>query len=136
MTTAKPNMKFWVLGWLGLIWNLIAFTQFLSHVDPRAIAQSPEGLQDFIATRPTWATVIFGIAVTAGVVGCVLMLLRRKVSERVFLLAIALTAVTIAQILSMVGPSWIIFERTGIWLFLLVVLWFTAYQARLSGWLR
>lgn len=80
MQQAKPHFSFWIISAAGLLWNLMGCLNYIAQTDPDAVSRMPEIYQLIIAGRPAWATGAFALAVFGGAVGCILMLLRRRVA--------------------------------------------------------
>ena len=85
-TTIKPTTSFWVISAIGLIWNLMGANQYIQQAYKTEGFKSmytPEQLET-INNMPTWAIAAFAIAVFAGVLGCILLLLRKKQAKLLF----------------------------------------------------
>ena len=79
-TTNKPGPIFWIISAVALVWNLLgvmAFTVQLTMSDETR-AQLPELERTMYANIPSWYMIAFGLAVFAGTLGCVSLLLRKK----------------------------------------------------------
>lgn len=131
MTSVKPHFSFWVVAVLGLVWNLMGCLNYIMQSNPDTVAQMPEVYQLLISERPAWATMAFAIAVFGGAVGCILLLLRRRVAVPVFVLSLVgifATAVFTFMLVGMV-PSMMLSLLVGA-----ALLWYSTI-ARRSGWL-
>jgi len=75
----KPSTNFWIISGAALVWNLIGLVIYVGQVSitPESIATMTEAHQEFLLTTPTWATSAFAIAVNAGVLGSLFLLLRK-----------------------------------------------------------
>ena len=90
MTTTKPPVWFWIISILALILNSIGVNQYLQQ------AYNTEAFKSMVSTEelemigqlPTWYTAVFAIAVFAGALGCILLLLRKKLAYFVLLLSL------------------------------------------------
>ncbi len=81
-------MTHWLVAGAGLIWNLFGFMIYLSQVraTPEQMAQQYTAAQvAFMDAMPMWATSANAIAVTAGVLACVLLLLRKSLALAFFI---------------------------------------------------
>lgn len=78
--TIRPHITYWLAAGLGLLWHLGGCLNYIMQTDPAAVADMPEVYQTIIATRPAWGTAAFAFAVFGGAVGCILLLLRRRVA--------------------------------------------------------
>jgi len=87
----RPATSFWIIGGAALVWNLIGLVFYYSHVtmSPEALAGFSEAQQEFFNTTPTWATSAYAIAVNAGVLGSLFLLLRKAWAVPLFILSLA-----------------------------------------------
>jgi len=105
----KPAVWFWIVSVLALVWNLLGVMAYLGQVtiSPEDLAKMPEAEQAMIAALPAWYIGAFAIAVFAGALGCLLLLLRRRLA--LWTLVLSLVAVVTQQIytflLSDIGGS-------------------------------
>jgi hypothetical protein len=58
-------------------------------MSPEALAKMTEAQQEFFVTTPVWATAAFAIAVNAGVLGSLFLLLRKSWAVPMFALSLA-----------------------------------------------
>ena len=86
----RPNMNFWIVGGAALVWNLIGLIFYIGHVtmSPDALAKMTEAHQNFFASTPVWATGAFAIAVNAGVLGSLFLLLRKSWAVPMFVISL------------------------------------------------
>lgn len=78
--SSKPPMWFRVVSGLALVWNLLGVMAYLAQVTMSAedFAKLPEVDQAMMAASPVWYTAAFAVAVFAGALGCLGLLLRKK----------------------------------------------------------
>lgn len=100
----QPSLAFWFIGGAALIWNLFGLIVYIGQVSatPEGLAAAnytPEQIA-FIESTPAWVTSAFAISVTAGVLGCVFLLLRKAWALPMFV--VSLIAVVIQNIHSFV----------------------------------
>jgi len=81
------HWSFWVVGLLMLIWNIMGILNFFMQMNANTVLSFPESHQAIINGRPLWATGGFAIAVFAGAIGCLLLLLKKSFSLYVFILS-------------------------------------------------
>ncbi|MDH4107396.1 MAG: hypothetical protein OEW35_03705 [Gammaproteobacteria bacterium] len=88
--TALPRY-YWVIAIVALLWNLIGVFAYVSQVTmtAEAIHSLPLEQQSLYTDVPAWATSAYAIAVTAGTIGCILLLLRNAWAVPVFLASLA-----------------------------------------------
>ena len=86
----RPPTSFWVVGGAALVWNLIGLVSYYSHVTmtPEALAEYTEAQQALISSTPTWATAAYAIAVNAGVLASLFLLLRKGWATPMFILSL------------------------------------------------
>lgn len=89
MSIQKVPIWYWIISGLALLWNalgLLVYLQqaFMSAEDFRNLDPVQ---QDLLSNQPEWITAAFAIAVLAGFVGCILLLLRRKLAVRMLILS-------------------------------------------------
>ncbi|WP_281986306.1 hypothetical protein [Aquimarina aggregata] len=86
----KPPIWFWIIAILALLWNIMGVLAYLAqaYITDEAIASLPEAEQSFYNNMPAWATAAFAIAVFAGTLGCILLLLRKKIASILFILSL------------------------------------------------
>jgi hypothetical protein len=96
-THTKPPISFWVIALIALIWNLMGVFQFFSATLflETVVAALPKEQADLYTGMPIWYLVIFGIAVFTGLLGCITMLLKKKITVGLF--GISLLAVLVSQ---------------------------------------
>ena len=89
-STNKPNTGFWVIGIIALLWNAMganAYIQQAYDTEAHRTQYSAEQLE-IINNLPVWYTAVFALAVFAGTLGCVFMLLRKNISNLLFKLSL------------------------------------------------
>ena len=86
----KPNALFWVIGVIALIWNGLGAMAYLGRafMTEEMIAALPKEQQaELLVEHPAWVTAAFAIAVFAGVIASILLLMRKKLSYSLFVLS-------------------------------------------------
>lgn len=89
-TTTKPSTSFWVISILAIIWNLIGVIVYLGQAymtDDMKALMTEEQLT-IIENSPIWATAAFAIAVWFGLLGSILLTLRKKLSKSVLYISL------------------------------------------------
>ncbi|MDJ0700627.1 MAG: hypothetical protein QNJ07_12285 [Woeseiaceae bacterium] len=87
---AGPATAFWVIAGFALVWNLIGLFFYYSQVtmSPDMMASMSQAQRQFFLDMPTWATAAQAVAVTAGVLGSLLLLLRKSIAVPLFVLSL------------------------------------------------
>ena len=89
----KVPVSFWVVGGAALVWNLFGFVAYYLRVSatPEMLAEmyKTEAELAFMTSIPAWASGAQGLAVTAGVLGCVLLLIRKSMAKMFFIASLA-----------------------------------------------
>lgn len=79
---------FWIVAILGLAWNLFGVVQFVQSVVATEESLMAMGMTQVQAqtmkTYPMWMTIAFAVGTFAGLIGCLLLLLKKKLSSAVF----------------------------------------------------
>lgn len=100
MTTNKPSTSFWIIAGIGLLWNLMGVYNFSLTVSNSATFRAQYTLEQLtvLDAEPSWMHVVFGIGVFTGTLGCIFLLLKKK-------LAIATFALSLVAVLLQMGYS-------------------------------
>ena len=88
MSEFKIHWSFWLICVLGLIWNAMSCMNFVMQFDSEMLSNYPDEARKLVETRPAWSTVAFAVAVFGGLVGDVLLILKRKLALYVFSLSV------------------------------------------------
>lgn len=88
-TNSKPSASFWAISIIALLWNLMGVNQYILMAyksESVRTGLSAEKLALIDAT-PVWSTAAFATAVFAGALGCIVLLLRKKLANTLFLVS-------------------------------------------------
>ena len=71
----------------ALVWNLLGVMAFVGHMmmTPEMVAELPQAEQDLYASVPLWATIAFTVAVFAGALGSVALIMRKRICYPLFI---------------------------------------------------
>lgn len=138
----KPNVWFWVIAIISLLWNGMGVNQYLQqayNTDAFKAMYPDEKVMEMIQNTPSWVMGAFAIAVFGGLIGSIFLLLRKKIAKPLFL--ISLVAIVIQMFynvfmsgsLDIYGPGAIIMPIMVIG-FALFILWYTK-KSEAKGWL-
>ena len=140
-TFNKPTAGFWVISIVALIWNAMGVNQYLqqAYQTDTFKAMYTEEQLTMIQNAPTWATAAFAVAVFGGLLGCIMLLLKKKFAKTLFLLSLIgiivqmIHNVFMTNAMEVYGPGAIIMPlmvmTVGIFL-----IWFSK-KAIAKGWL-
>jgi len=86
--TGTPK-HLWIVGVLALLWNgMGAMNYVVTQLKVDAfMSQYTQEQLDYYYGFPAWAIAFWAIAVWFGVAGCVLLLMRKKIAETIFLIS-------------------------------------------------
>lgn len=138
----KPPVWFWIVTVIGLIWNAMGVMQYLgqAYSTDSFKSQYTEEQLNIILNTPAWATAAFAIAVFSGLLGCVFLLLRKRIAYALLLISLIGVIVQMYHNLFVVnsidiyGPAAVV--MTGMILVLgLFLLWFSKHSIK-KGWIK
>ena len=131
------HWSFWAIGAVALVWNVMGSINFFVQMNLDMLSAYRDSEQAIIRDRPLWATGAFGLAVFAGVLGCLLLLLRRPAAFYVFIASLLGVIVTMSHTLG-AGIGFGLGEILGIVVGPLAVaaflIWYSK-QAEGRGWI-
>lgn len=140
-TGNKPPKLFFWIGGIALVWNLIGVGFYVLQVTatPEAMAQLTDAQQEFFANRPAWATSAFAIAVNAGAIGSLLLILRKALAVPVLIISFAgvlvqdLHAIVLSNGMEAFGTDGLV-QAAPVILIGAFLIWY-ALQSKEKGWL-
>lgn len=88
-TQNKPTTAFWVIVVIALVWNLMGVYAYLAqaYMTAQELAALPVEEQALYENVPAWVTAAFALAVFGGALGCILLLLRKKLAVIVLIIS-------------------------------------------------
>ncbi|NMM40428.1 hypothetical protein [Pseudoalteromonas arctica] len=97
MTTSTAPSWIKSIAWAALVWNLLGVIAFIMQMlmTPDMISKLPVEQQAAYSNTPIWSTIAFATAVFGGVLGCILLLLKKALAQTLFTLS--LTGIFIQQ---------------------------------------
>ena len=86
----KSTISFKIIAIVDLIWNLMGVFAYLAQAysSDEAKALRPQVEQDFLAHAPAWYTSAFAIAVFAGALGSLALLMRKSLAKILLLISL------------------------------------------------
>jgi len=124
MTTKqnKSTMLFKAVSIIAILWNLLGVMAYLGQVytTPEMLSAMPKADQNYFNNMPAWVTGAFAIAVFAGFLASILLLLKKKISISLF--AISLAAIIAQDIYSFFIQNYISVTSTRIFMPIIVLI--------------
>jgi hypothetical protein len=135
------HWSFWAISVIALIWNVMGVINYVMQMGADSLSSYPESHRAIIEGRPVWATGAFATAVFAGVIGCVLLLLRKSAAIYLFvasLLGVIMTMIhtfTVAQSSTHFEPSEILLMIVMPTAVAVLLLWYANHCDK-KGWIN
>ena len=134
--------SFWIIGGVFLLWNFLGLMIYYDQVtmSPEVLADTfSPAQQAFLENMPLWATSAYAIAVTAGVIASLLLLVRNALALPLFI--VSLVGVIVQDLNSFVlndglevwGSS-ALYLPTLVLVLCVVEIWYSR-SAKAKGWL-
>jgi hypothetical protein len=140
-TGGKRSVGYWIVAVFALVWNLIGVAMWYLQINmtPEKLAMMPEAQRQVYEGTPSWLNVAFAVAVFAGVLGGVGLLMKKRWATTMFVLSL------VALLIQMIGaftvtPAWAAYGPAGLVMpavlvaIALFLLWY-ANKAKARGWL-
>lgn len=86
----KPPVWFWIVSVIALLWNAMGVKAYLEQAyDTEGFRNTYNAEQlEIMANQPSWYTAAFAIAVFGATLGCIALLMKKKVAKLLFLLSL------------------------------------------------
>lgn len=126
--TNKPGVGFWIIGMISLVWNAMGVYNYLIQAyQTEAFTSSVNEAQlALMESMPSWNTALFAIAVFSGLIGTILLLMRKKEAVPLFMLSF-ITA-TVMQLYWLFGTDAVeVFSEQMPYLMPILVIVFCAF---------
>lgn len=141
-TRMSTSRSFTIIALVLLLWNLIGVAAFVMQytADLEALAKSDPYTARIFAGMPGWAWGAYVVAVGAGTLGAVLLLMRKAAAVGLFLLSVIAVVVQFGY--SFLGTDLLAVKGAGAAVFPAVILaiavgqWLYARRCRVKGVLR
>ena len=140
--SSKPNTAFWIIAVIALLWNAMGVVNFLGATllkDAMAQSYSAEEMA-LMDALPSWYMYVFGVAVFAGLLASILLLIRKRAATTLFLaslLAILLQMgywLFATEVMEVIGATAVIMPLVVI--IVGIFLYNYSRGAAKNGWLR
>lgn len=88
-TAQKPPIWFWIVSVIALIWNVMGVKAYLDQAFRTETFKTMYTTEQIamIDKNPTWVTAAFAIAVFGAFLGCIALLLRKKIANTLFIIS-------------------------------------------------
>ena len=136
---ASVPMYHWLVSGAGLLWNILGLWIYVTQVrlTPEQLAAQFEPQQvEFLQAIPAWATAANAIAVNAGVIACILLLMRKALAMPFFLLSLAalivqdLYSFVLVDVIAVMGQAPAYIQGTVLLIAISLVLYTRSAKAR------
>jgi uncharacterized membrane protein (DUF106 family) len=89
-SSTKPPVWFWIISIIALVWHLMGVNAYLQQAYRTDAFTSMLNADQLSAINdmPAWVTGAFAVAVFAGALGCIALLLRKKWARTIFSLSL------------------------------------------------
>ena len=116
-STNKPEKRFWIISTVALIWNLMGVNLYLQqayHTESFRAMLTDEQFE-LIQTTPSWVIAAYAFAVFGGMIGCILLLFRKRLAKIFFIISLlgiiiqhVVYNIFIVNVMELFGPGSII----------------------------
>lgn len=132
-TPGRP-WHLWLIGIIGFLWSSMGVISFiLTQMNVEAVmSRFPPQQREYFESFPLWAVLFWAIGVFAGVIGCLLLLLKNRLAFHVLLASVLGTMVCNLGGLFLLGGMKVMAETGGLGftVFPIILGAFLAYYAR------
>ncbi len=132
---------FWIISILALLWNLMGVAAFVMqmNISPDALAALPADQQALYTSMPGWVTIAYAVAVLGGALGCLMLVLKKKLAVPLLVLSL-LGVIGQMAYMFLLSDTFKIMGRTAMVMpiVIIVISVFLVWFARMSvrrGWL-
>jgi hypothetical protein len=134
-STNKPPFWYWIISVIALIWNGLGVDGYLGqayNTERYRSSFTPEQLET-AASAPSWTMGAFAIAVFAGALAAILLLLRKKWATNFWIISLVAVILQMGYALS-TGQAADAVMASMIIVFAFLFLWFSK-KAESKGWI-
>jgi len=128
--TSKPGMAFWIIGVVALIWNGMGVNAYLQYAFKTEASIAGLNVEQIALMEgmPMWYTALFALAVFAGLIGSVMLLMRKRMAVSFFI--VSFMCATINQVYWLFGTDATdVFREMMPYLMPILVIVFSAFLA-------
>ena len=138
----KVPVWFYIVAVLAVVWNAMGIFAYLSTVmmSTEDFAKMPQAMQDLQKATPLWAIAAFAIAVFAGTIGCLLLLIKKALAFPVLVLSLIAVMVQMSNFIFLMEGFDVISQEEMIMTLMVIIvaflLMFFAKVSKAKGWIR
>ena len=136
----RPAPRWFTLAALAAVaWEIVGCAMYLMQVrvDPASLPVDQRALWD---AAPTWMIAAYAVAVWIGLVGAILLVMRRRLAEKLLLVSLVAVLVQFSALLVVPELRNLTTSDALFLPFVIIVvcysIWHFAWTARKAGWLR
>ena len=138
----KRPTWFWIVAVLALLWNLfgVAMAWMQYSMTPDQLAQLPEAQRTLHEAMPGWLWAVDGVAVVAGTLGSLLLLMGKRLALPVFWVSLVAVVVLFGyclfpgRMLEVLGAAQALPMPILVTVIALLLVWF-ARRSIVRGWI-
>lgn len=143
LTASKTIPRsFMIIGIVAIVWNLLGVMSYLMSVmmSPETLAAMPEEQRALYNDIPSWVTSAYAIAVFGGLLGSVLLVMKKALALPVLIVSLVgilvqmLYTLVLSDVIAVQGAASVIFPLIVIAIGIFLV-WY-ANSAKAKGWLK
>ncbi len=102
----KVHWSFKLIALLGIVWSALGVMNYLMQtMSPEFVASFPDLQRTLIENRPRWAKVGMAVSVFSGLLGAILLLLKKPISFYFLVLSLLGTALVVVHVLKVAGET-------------------------------
>ncbi len=141
---AAPNRpkKFYWISAIALVWNASGILAYVGQVtmSPETLAEMPDAERALYEAVPAWSTAAFAIAVHAGAIGCILLLLGKALARPLLVVSLACVLAQnyhtyfVANVTDVMGVGNVVFSAVVVLISVFLIAF--ANNAKQHGWIR
>ncbi len=135
-STNNPPVYFWVASFIALVWNAVGAYSYimLAVSNSEQLSQITGADQNVDAILPAWYISAFAIAVFAGLLGSIFLLIRKRWAYFIFFVSLLATGIQQFYVLTEINPRDIFLSLSAIVISVFLV-WFSN-RAIAREWLK
>ena len=147
-TTNKPKALFWIISIFAILWNLMGVYQYLKStlwkeemyaeiLSSDMYGDMAKNVVELMESVPAWLTGLYAIAVFSGLLGSILLALRKKWAVPTFLISLIAVVIQMSywlfgtESIDIMGPA--VFVMPFLVIVICIFLYFYSKRAAKKG---